>query len=120
MLGSKGIDLPKIAQKLEKISSAKAFEPIKSLDVYNVQAFLKNQYENIVFGVLEEDLRYVSRRAIFGAVFFTSLSVLQCDVRAMFRPHASGLEAGEKEDHQRHDGTFRSFRGDRPPPKIVH
>lgn len=60
LLGSKGIDLPKIAQKLEKISVAKAFQPVASLDAYNVKAFLANQRKNIITSVLEEDLRYVS------------------------------------------------------------
>lgn len=65
LLGSKGIDLPKISQKLEKVSAVKAFEPVAALDAYNVKAFLANQRKNIITSVLEEDLRYVSFYCFF-------------------------------------------------------
>lgn len=58
-MGSKGVDLPKIAQKLEKISTTKAFEPIATIDAYDVHSFLKNQRRNIILGILEEDIKHV-------------------------------------------------------------
>ncbi|XP_056638972.1 nuclear pore complex protein Nup93-1 [Diorhabda sublineata] len=53
LLGSKGIDLPKIAQKLESLSTKRTFEPIQpvaDLDIYNI---LENETRNQILSVFD-------------------------------------------------------------------
>uniref|UniRef100_A0A7G3AGN5 Nuclear pore protein n=1 Tax=Lutzomyia longipalpis TaxID=7200 RepID=A0A7G3AGN5_LUTLO len=54
MLGSKGIDLPKITQKLETLSSRKTFEPLEPIADTDIQSFLRNEKENAILSVIEE------------------------------------------------------------------
>uniref|UniRef100_A0A6B2EA94 Nuclear pore protein n=1 Tax=Phlebotomus kandelakii TaxID=1109342 RepID=A0A6B2EA94_9DIPT len=54
MLGSKGIDLPKITQKLETLSSRKTFEPLDPIADTDIQSFLRNEKENAILSVIEE------------------------------------------------------------------
>ncbi|KAI9580747.1 nuclear pore complex protein Nup93-1-like [Glossina fuscipes] len=54
LLGSKGIDLPKISQKLESLNARNllvTLDPISETDVPN---FLKNEKENVILSILEE------------------------------------------------------------------
>lgn len=46
LLGSKGIDLPKIAQKLESISTKRTFEPIQPVDDVDIPSKLQNEIRN--------------------------------------------------------------------------
>ncbi|XP_060518052.1 nuclear pore complex protein Nup93 [Cylas formicarius] len=46
LLGSKGIDLPKIVQKLESISTKRTFEPIQPVDDLDVPSLLQNEIRN--------------------------------------------------------------------------
>ncbi|XP_064549451.1 nuclear pore complex protein Nup93-1 [Drosophila montana] len=61
LLGSKGIDLPKLNQKLETLSAGKTFEP---LDVAgadtDVCTFLKNERENAILSVIEDTNKNIS------------------------------------------------------------
>lgn len=59
LLGSKGIDLPKITQKLEKISAAKPLQPLSSHDAYNVKSYLADKRREIITSVLDQDLKRV-------------------------------------------------------------
>ncbi|KAF7273262.1 hypothetical protein GWI33_014027 [Rhynchophorus ferrugineus] len=46
LLGSKGIDLPKIVQKLESISTKRTFEPIQPVDELDITNKLQNEIRN--------------------------------------------------------------------------
>lgn len=46
MLGSKGVDLPKIVQKLESISTKLTFEPVEQTDDYDIENLLENEIRN--------------------------------------------------------------------------
>ncbi|XP_030378637.1 nuclear pore complex protein Nup93-1 [Scaptodrosophila lebanonensis] len=62
-MGSKGVDLPKLKQKLEQLTARNVFEsldPIYDIDVCN---YLKNERENAMLTVMEE-----SKRSVFEAV----------------------------------------------------
>lgn len=54
LLGSKGIDLPKISQKLESLNARKTFEPLDPIADTDIQSFLKNEKENAILSVIEE------------------------------------------------------------------
>ncbi|GLV42360.1 Nucleoporin 93kD-1 [Carabus blaptoides fortunei] len=54
LLGSKGIDLPQIAQKLEAISSKRTFEPLDPIADNDVQSFLKNEVENCILACIDD------------------------------------------------------------------
>lgn len=54
MLGSKGIELPKISQKLESLSARKTFEPLEPIADTDVQGFLRNEKETAILSVIEE------------------------------------------------------------------
>lgn len=54
LLGSKGIELPKISQKLELLSARKTFEPLEPIADTDVQGFLRNEKETAILSVIEE------------------------------------------------------------------
>ncbi|XP_063234645.1 nuclear pore complex protein Nup93-like isoform X2 [Bacillus rossius redtenbacheri] len=54
LLGSKGVDLPQLSQKLETISSRKTFEPLEPVPDVDIKSFLKNEQENALLAVIEE------------------------------------------------------------------
>lgn len=54
LLGSKGIELPKISQKLESLSARKTFEPLEPISDTDVQGFLRNEKETAILSVIEE------------------------------------------------------------------
>ncbi|XP_039959553.1 nuclear pore complex protein Nup93-1-like [Bactrocera tryoni] len=54
LLGSKGIDLPKISQKLEALNARKTFEPLDPIADTDVRSFLKNEKENAILSMIEE------------------------------------------------------------------
>lgn len=54
MLGSKGIELPKISQKLESLSARKTFEPLDPIADTDIQGFLRNEKETAILSVIEE------------------------------------------------------------------
>lgn len=60
LLGSKGIDLPQIAQKLEAISSKRTFEPLDPIADNDVQSFLKNEVENCILACIDDVHKKVS------------------------------------------------------------
>ncbi|KAH8359910.1 hypothetical protein KR093_009505 [Drosophila rubida] len=55
LLGSKGIDLPKLNQKLKALSTGKTFEPVEVANAdTDVSTFLKNERENAILSVIED------------------------------------------------------------------
>lgn len=55
MLGSKGIDLPRISQKLDVISSKRAFEAVEVTDDIDLDTFLKSEIQNCLLNLIEDD-----------------------------------------------------------------
>ncbi|CAB4067546.1 NUP93 [Lepeophtheirus salmonis] len=56
LLGSKGIDLPSISNKLEALSNigSSGFESIEPLRVTDIAGFLRNERENAILSLIEE------------------------------------------------------------------
>ncbi|KAF5308812.1 hypothetical protein FQR65_LT06045 [Abscondita terminalis] len=63
LLGSQGVDLPRIVQKLENISSKKSFEPLKPTYDTDVESYLENHLQNIVVGIVEEEFKRCAESA---------------------------------------------------------
>ncbi|EDW82712.1 uncharacterized protein Dwil_GK24989 [Drosophila willistoni] len=63
LLGSKGVDLPKLTQKLESLSARKSFEPLDPVTDADVKGYLKNERENAILSVIDE-----TNRGIFDSV----------------------------------------------------
>ena len=59
LLGSKGVDLPRIALKLESISSKRTFKPVEPADDTDVKTGLENEIRNCVVGIIEDEHRKV-------------------------------------------------------------
>lgn len=53
LLGSKGVDLPQLSQKLESLSSRKTFESLEPIPDNDIPSFLKNETENAILSVIE-------------------------------------------------------------------
>lgn len=53
LLGSKGIDLPKIAQKLESISTKRTFEPIQPVEDLDISNVLENEIRNRILAAFD-------------------------------------------------------------------
>lgn len=53
LLGSKGIDLPKIAQKLDIISARRTFETVQAQEEVDIDTYLNNEIQNIILKTLE-------------------------------------------------------------------
>ncbi|XP_016926865.4 nuclear pore complex protein Nup93-1 [Drosophila suzukii] len=60
LLGSKGVDLPKLNQKLEALSARKTFEPLDVKADTDVRTFLKNERENAILSVIEDTKKNIS------------------------------------------------------------
>ncbi|XP_018336593.1 nuclear pore complex protein Nup93-like [Agrilus planipennis] len=55
LLGSKGVDLPRIAQKLENISAKRTFEPIAATDDSDLQTCLENEIRSCILSVIDAE-----------------------------------------------------------------
>jgi len=60
MLGSKGVDLHLLSQKLEVLSTRKTFEPLEPVPEADIQSYLKNEVENVQLSLIEETHKRVS------------------------------------------------------------
>lgn len=67
LLGSRGVDLPKLTQKLETLSASQSFEPINPIGDTDVEGYLKNERENAIIAVIEETNKNVSVNALFSS-----------------------------------------------------
>ncbi|KAH8289868.1 hypothetical protein KR054_012408 [Drosophila jambulina] len=54
LLGSKGVDLPRMTQKLETLTARNFLEPLDPIQDTDVRAYLKNERENAILSVIEE------------------------------------------------------------------
>lgn len=59
-MGSKGIDLPRISQKLDAISSKRTLEAIEPVDEFDLDSLLENELRNCILGVIESEHKLVS------------------------------------------------------------
>lgn len=57
MLSTKGIEIPKLSQRLESLNTTKTFEPIEPVIETDIQGFLKNERENAILATIEETKR---------------------------------------------------------------
>ncbi|XP_014207359.1 nuclear pore complex protein Nup93 [Copidosoma floridanum] len=54
LLGSKGIDLTQIAQKLNSLSTRRTFEPLDPIADTDIVSFLRNEKENAILSIIEQ------------------------------------------------------------------
>lgn len=57
LLSTKGIEIPKLSQRLESLNTTKTFEPIEPVVETDIQGFLKNERENSILATIEETKR---------------------------------------------------------------
>lgn len=83
MLGSRGVDLPKLTQKLESLSARKSFEPLNPVADTDVEGYLKNERENAIIAVIEEINKNVSEYwiSIHHIICTSHLPVLLVDLQ---------------------------------------
>lgn len=60
LLGSVGLDLPRVAHKLDVLSTISNFEPLEPIRETDIKGFLKNERENAILAVIEETRRMVN------------------------------------------------------------
>ncbi len=61
LLGSVGLDLPRVAHKLDVLSTISNFEPLEPIRETDIKGFLKNERENAILAVIEETRRMVKK-----------------------------------------------------------
>ena len=64
LLGSKGVDLPKIIQKLESISTKRTFESIEPVEDVNAVGILENEIQNCILSVFETGFNKVCHHVV--------------------------------------------------------
>ncbi|XP_040266139.1 nuclear pore complex protein Nup93 [Bufo bufo] len=57
LLGSKGLDISHISQRLESLSAATTFEPLEPVKDTDIQGFLKNEKDNALLSAIDESRR---------------------------------------------------------------
>ncbi|XP_041125050.1 nuclear pore complex protein Nup93-like isoform X1 [Polyodon spathula] len=57
LLGSRGLDISHISQRLESLSAATTFEPLEPVKDTDIQGFLKNERDNALLSAIEESRR---------------------------------------------------------------
>lgn len=60
LLGSKGIDIPKISKNLEALSARKTFETLDPVHDTDIHSFLKNEKENAILSIIQDVNKSVS------------------------------------------------------------
>lgn len=60
LLGSKGIDVPKISKNLETLSARKTFETLDPVYDTDIHSFLKNEKENAILSIIQDVNKSVS------------------------------------------------------------
>ncbi|XP_029464579.1 nuclear pore complex protein Nup93 [Rhinatrema bivittatum] len=54
LLGSRGLDISHISQRLESLSAATTFEPLEPVKDTDIQGFLKNERDNALLSAIED------------------------------------------------------------------
>ncbi|XP_032557246.1 nuclear pore complex protein Nup93 isoform X1 [Chiroxiphia lanceolata] len=57
LLGSRGLDISHISQRLESLSAVTTFEPLEPVKDTDIQGFLKNEKDNALLSAIEESRR---------------------------------------------------------------
>lgn len=70
MLGSKGIDLQQISQKLNSLSTRRTFEPLDPIADTDIESFLRNEKENAILSIIEQVQRDVWSNFCFLTTHF--------------------------------------------------
>ncbi|KRT79461.1 hypothetical protein AMK59_8427, partial [Oryctes borbonicus] len=99
LLGSKGVDLPRIAQKLDIISSKRTFESVEPVDDVDITACLENEMRNCVLSTIEEE-----HKKCFGAIMEQSWEHIQGEwkqekrkiLNAMIGPSGNFITLGKQ------------------------
>ena len=60
LLGSKGVDLPALSQRLEALDASRTFQPLEPVHDTDIAGFLRNERENAVLTVIEQARKEVS------------------------------------------------------------
>ncbi len=79
LLGSKGLDVPRISQRLETLSTTKTFEALEPTADTDIQSFLRNERENAVLAVIQETKKNVSMQ-ITTTFVIEILDACECSV----------------------------------------
>ncbi len=61
LLGSQGIDVPRLSRKLESLNAIKTLEPIEPVWETDIQGFLRNERENTLLAIIEESRKNVCK-----------------------------------------------------------
>ncbi|KAG7207484.1 hypothetical protein KM043_009116 [Ampulex compressa] len=54
LLGSRGVDLPQISQKLNSLSTRRTFEPLDPIADTDIVSYLRNEKENAILSIIEQ------------------------------------------------------------------
>ncbi|XP_023288792.1 nuclear pore complex protein Nup93, partial [Orussus abietinus] len=54
LLGSRGVDLPQISQKLTSLSARRTFEPLDPIADTDIVSYLRNEKENAILSIIEQ------------------------------------------------------------------
>ncbi|XP_046606302.1 nuclear pore complex protein Nup93-like isoform X1 [Neodiprion virginianus] len=54
LLGSRGVDLPQISQKLNSLSARRTFEPLDPVADTDIVSYLRNEKENAILSIIEQ------------------------------------------------------------------
>lgn len=53
-MGSRGIDLPQISQKLNSLSTRRTFEPLDPTADTDIFSYLRNEKENAILSIIDQ------------------------------------------------------------------
>lgn len=65
LLGSRGVDLPHISNRLETLTTARTLQPLEALADTDIAAFLRNERENAIITAIEDSKRRVSIKTCY-------------------------------------------------------
>lgn len=60
LLGSRGVDLPQISQKLNSLNTRRTFEPLDPIADTDINSYLKNEKENAILSIIDQVHKDVS------------------------------------------------------------
>lgn len=63
LLSSKGLELPKLSQRLEALNATKTFESLEPVGATDIQGFLKNERENAILSAIESSKKQTFAKA---------------------------------------------------------
>ena len=75
LLGSRGIDLPQISQKLSSLSARRTFEPLDPIADTDIVNYLRNEKENAILSIIEQVHKDVRCFIMFFFFFVSNTSL---------------------------------------------